>query len=220
MVRPPPCLDDRQHGTVAMTVLLAPPLRSPCLPHYECAHACDGAHPHPLPPPSHPLQSGIDVSDALLAVYEQVKLKKAHKYFTFALEKKGKVGNTDVYDWAILAKADPVSDDKNQEAFAALVKSLPESEPLFVVFDFTDSKADGRQIKKLVLIKWCPDNVHFRLKPVIGATYQVRRCGGGAHSVHRHYPTPPTASHRRSRRSCRAWGRISRRWTRLTSTTR
>ena len=25
----------------------------------------------------------------------------------------------------------------------------------------------------MILIKWCPDNVSFRLKPVIGATYQT-----------------------------------------------
>ena len=25
----------------------------------------------------------------------------------------------------------------------------------------------------VILIKWCPDNVSFRLKPVIGATYQT-----------------------------------------------
>jgi hypothetical protein len=32
---------------------------------------------------------------------------------------------------------------------------LPEDAARFVVFDFTEVKADGRQIKKLVLIKWC-----------------------------------------------------------------
>ncbi len=25
----------------------------------------------------------------------------------------------------------------------------------------------------MILIKWCPDNVSFRLKPVIGSTYQT-----------------------------------------------
>ena len=27
--------------------------------------------------------------------------------------------------------------------------------------------------RAVILIKWCPDNVSFRLKPVIGATYQT-----------------------------------------------
>ncbi len=100
-------------------------------------------------------------------------------------------------------KSGPMPDDQNQSAFLALVKSLPEDDARFVVFDFTESKADGRQIKKLVLIKWydfgicvcdntfssltptptltslslslyrCPDGVNFRVKPVIGATYQT-----------------------------------------------
>ena len=98
--------------------------------------------------------------------------------------------------------ADPVADvAKNADAFRALVSELPADDHRFVVFDFTDTKADGRQIAKLVLIKWCvracrvkvsgsphhhhhyrttpsqiicrcPDSVHFRIKPVIGATYQ------------------------------------------------
>ncbi len=110
------------------------------------------SRPPRLPPPP---QSGIDVSDELLALYDQVKLKKAHKYITFALAKTGEAAGKAVYGWQILERAAPQSDDQNQAAFAALVKSLPEAEARFVVFDFTEQKADGRQVKKLLLIKWC-----------------------------------------------------------------
>ncbi len=58
------------------------------------------------------------------------------------------------YDWQIDFKSEPVADEKNKDAFAELVKSLPSDEARFVVFDFTETKDDGRQIKKLVLIKW------------------------------------------------------------------
>jgi cofilin len=54
-----------------------------------------------------------------------------------------------------------------------MVKSLPADDARFIVFDFTETKDDGRQIKKLLLIKWCPDAVNFKIKPVIGATYQT-----------------------------------------------
>lgn len=77
------------------------------------------------------------------------------------------------FDWSIDFKADPIEDDKNKEAFATMCDSLPAAEARFVVFDFADLRPDGRQIKKLVLIKWCPDAVTFRIKPVIGATYQT-----------------------------------------------
>lgn len=109
----------------------------------------------------------------------------------------GKVGGKSVYDWSIDAKADPVDASANKSSWEALVASLPSDEPRFVVFDFTDTKADGRVIAKLVLIKWCahhlhphhtppyhhcrtactprrcPDSVNFRIKPVIGASYQT-----------------------------------------------
>jgi len=117
--------------------------------------------------------SGIDVSEELLSLFEGVKLRHTNKYFTFSLKETGKVAGKSVYDWEINHKAEAASDDKNKEQFDALVASLPAAEPRFIVFDFTDTKADGRLIKKLILIKWCPDSVHFRIKPVIGATYQT-----------------------------------------------
>ena len=121
------------------------------------------AHPAPLaqylprccPRSPSPAQSGIDVSDELLALYDQVKLKKAHKFIVFALAKTGTAAGKDVYGWNILERSGPQPDENNQAAFVGLVKSLPEAEARFVVFDFTESKADGRQVKKLVLIKWC-----------------------------------------------------------------
>jgi hypothetical protein len=85
------------------------------------------------------------------------------------------VGTKITFDWSIDTKADPVSDAENKAAFEAMLKELPSDDARFVVFDFADTKADGRQIKKLVLIKWCPDSVSFRVKPVVGATYQVSR---------------------------------------------
>jgi len=109
----------------------------------------------PSPPPPSSRQSGIDVSDELLALYDQLKLKKAHKYITFALAKTGEAAGKAVYGWEILERAAPQPDEQNQAAFVALVKSLPEAEARFVVFDFTEQKADGRQVKKLLLIKWC-----------------------------------------------------------------
>jgi hypothetical protein len=100
-------------------------------------------------------QSGIDVSDELLALYEEVKLRHKHKYFIFSLKQTGAEGNKTVWGWQIDHKSDAVPDDKNLEAFAEVVKQLPADEARFVVFDFTETKADGRMIKKLLLIKWC-----------------------------------------------------------------
>ena len=83
-----------------------------------------------------------------------MKLKHKHKYIVFSLKQSGQVGTKTTWDWSIDAKADPVPDSENQAAFMNLVKSLPSDEAKFVIFDFCDVKPDGRQIKKLVLIKW------------------------------------------------------------------
>jgi hypothetical protein len=93
-------------------------------------------------------QSGIDISDELLALYDQLKIKKAYKHISFTLAKTGTAAGKDVYGWTILEKSDPQPDDANEANFKAMVKSLPEGEPRFVVYDFTETKADGRLIKK------------------------------------------------------------------------
>lgn len=54
------------------------------------------------------LQSGIAVSDELLALYEQVKLRKAHKYIIFSLKKTDAAGRT--YEWSIDYTAAPNED--------------------------------------------------------------------------------------------------------------
>ena len=47
------------------------------------------------------LQSGIDIPEEIMAVYESVKLKHAHKYISFALEKTGEVGGKATYGFVI-----------------------------------------------------------------------------------------------------------------------
>lgn len=41
--------------------------------------------------PSRCVQSGIDVSEELLALFEEVKLRHKHKYIIFSLKQTGKV---------------------------------------------------------------------------------------------------------------------------------
>ena len=108
-----------------------------------------------------------------MQLYEETKLRHKHKYFLVSLQKTGQVGAKVTFDWRVDGKADPVPDSENKAAFAEMIKGLPTDDARFIVFDFTETKDDGRQIKKLLLVKWCPDSVNFRLKPVIGATYQT-----------------------------------------------
>lgn len=81
------------------------------------------------------------------------------------------------YGWSVDFKADPVpdADNDNKVAFEAMLPKLSADAASFVVFDFADTKTDGRKVKKLVLIKWCPDSVNVRIKLVVDSTYPVRQ---------------------------------------------
>jgi hypothetical protein len=68
-----------------------------------------------------------------------------------------------VFGWSIKERADPSPDDQNAEIFKQMVKALPENEPRFVVFDFTETKPDGRQIKKRAFCCALPLRIRARL---------------------------------------------------------
>ena len=163
-------------------------------PHPRAAHPPRSTHRRAASSPRAPPQSGIDISDELLALYEEVKLRHKHKYFIFSLKQTGLEGNKTVWGWEINAKADPVTDDKNVEAFAEVVKQLPADEARFVVFDFVDTKADGRQIKKLVLIKWCVRRARARLagRPTASSRGRVREAHTPSSPPN---PAPPSLPH-------------------------
>ena len=145
--------------------------------------------PYRLPPCCLPraLQANIDLSDEIFATYEDVKLRHKHKYFIFSLEQTGVEAGKSVWAWKINSKSEPMADDKNAEAFASVVKQLPADEHRFVVFDFTESKADGRQIKKLLLIKWCVREGRDRPE---GAR-QATQGGRASHHPNKRAPSPP-----------------------------
>lgn len=88
-----------------------------------------------------------------MEAYEAVKLKSANKFLLFTLEKVGESGSKSTWDWKIVEASE--KDGDNKERWEEMTGKLPEDEARFVVFDFQDTKADGRLVKKLVLIKWC-----------------------------------------------------------------
>lgn len=100
------------------------------------------------------MQSGIAVSDALLSTFEDVKLRQKHKYMVFTLEKVGTQGSKSTWDWKVLETPAAGEEGDNQAKWEEMCTKLPEDQARFVIFDFNDTKDDGRLVKKLVLIKW------------------------------------------------------------------
>jgi hypothetical protein len=49
-------------------------------------------------------QSGISVPDEILTLFESVKIKKAHKYIVFTLEKTGEVAGKSTFGYVIMMR--------------------------------------------------------------------------------------------------------------------
>ena len=93
--------------------------------------------------------SGIEVDAAVTTLFNDIKLKQAHKWATFKIENKKKI----VIDQVTDPKATlTIEDDKAcfEELTAVLTK-----EPRYVLYDFGFTlKKDGRIIQKLAFIFW------------------------------------------------------------------
>lgn len=82
-------------------------------------------------------------------------MRSEHKFIIFSLVKTGQAGSKVTYDWNIDHKAEANKDaSSNKELYNTMLGMLPSDEARFVVFDFIHVRDDGREIQKLVLIKW------------------------------------------------------------------
>ncbi|KAG8979734.1 cofilin, partial [Tulasnella sp. 427] len=94
--------------------------------------------------------SGVAVNPACLSTYNELKLKKQHRYIIYQLNQ----GMTEI----VVGKT---STDKDYEAFLA---DLPPDEPRFAVYDFEFQKEGGGQRNKLVFYSWNPDGAKIKAK--------------------------------------------------------
>mmetsp|Transcript_9366 Transcript_9366/g.14043 ORF Transcript_9366/g.14043 Transcript_9366/m.14043 type:complete len:145 (+) Transcript_9366:110-544(+) len=107
--------------------------------------------------------SGIKVSKKAMAIFEEMKKKRTHKFLILAV-KKEKVEITD-------AKS---GDMKLKPTFAdfskAMVGDSKSPKPKWGVLDYEAKKPDGSVLSKLVLVNFCPDNCKIREKMLQGST--------------------------------------------------
>jgi cofilin len=86
------------------------------------------------------LQSGVEVNQQCIEVYQELKLKKNKKFIIFCLSKDFK--NIEVQE---------TSDDPDYEVF---LTKLPVDECRWAVYDLEYETAEGKR-QKLVFISWC-----------------------------------------------------------------
>jgi hypothetical protein len=101
-----------------------------------------------------------------------MRLRRKHKYVVFALKQTGVASGKAVWDWEVKEKVPPSAADDNMSAWKALSASLPKDEGRFALFDWTAKASDGRNVQKLILVKFCPDTANVGVKMMMGATHE------------------------------------------------
>ncbi|XP_065197801.1 uncharacterized protein LOC135829324 [Sycon ciliatum] len=100
--------------------------------------------------------SGIDVDAEITEVYNDVKLKAKHKFLIFKIsDDKTSIIIDDEVPRAGSANTTTVEDCNVH--FEAMKQRLGK-EPRYILYDFGISNTEGRIVKKLAFIFWCPDN--------------------------------------------------------------
>ncbi|KIO25853.1 hypothetical protein M407DRAFT_243931 [Tulasnella calospora MUT 4182] len=100
--------------------------------------------------------SGVGVNQECLSTYQELKLKKAHKYIIFKLN-----------DTLTEIVVDKTSKEADYEAFLG---DLPEDAPRWAVYDFEFEKAGAGKRNKLTFYSWNPDNAKIKQKMVYASS--------------------------------------------------
>ena len=93
--------------------------------------------------------SGIEIDDEVTTVFNEVKLRHAHKYALFKIEAKKMIKVDYVAD---PATTDNKKDDKTH--FMDMKSRLPRKIPRYILYDFGFTNKEGRNIQKIAFIFW------------------------------------------------------------------
>jgi len=106
--------------------------------------------------------SGVNVSDEVVNVYNEIKLGHKYKYVIFGLSK----SMTEV---VVQETADP---SKSYDDFVA---ALPANECKYAVYDFDYETKDGGKRNKLCFVVWAPDSAKIKDKMLVASSKDAVR---------------------------------------------
>lgn len=61
----------------------------------------------------------------------------------------------------------------NVTSWNSMMKELPQDDARFILFDYTAKANDGRNVQKIILIKYCPDSANVNTKMLMGSTHET-----------------------------------------------
>ncbi|XP_031566064.1 cofilin-like [Actinia tenebrosa] len=98
--------------------------------------------------------SGIKVDAEATELFNNIKMKKAHKFAFFKISDDGKKIVIDKTGEAV--KTENLEDDAAQ--WEEMKKCLVADEPRYVIYDFRFKKKDGGICEKMGFFLWCNDD--------------------------------------------------------------
>jgi len=102
------------------------------------------------------MSSGIGVDPECLAVFQQLKLGKKHKYIIFNIN----ANKTEI----VVEKTSAATD------YEEFLTDLPEDACRWAVYDLGFEKEDGGQRNKIVFYSWSPDSAKIKDKMVAASS--------------------------------------------------
>ncbi|KAF9331687.1 cofilin [Podila minutissima] len=107
------------------------------------------------------MSSGVGVNPECLNSFQELKLKKVHKYIIYKLSEDNK----------------SIEVEKTSEASATyddFVQQLPEDDCRYAVYDFDYTLPDGPR-NKIVFFTWSPDNSKIKAKMIYASSKDALR---------------------------------------------
>jgi len=107
------------------------------------------------------MSSGVAVNSDCLNVFQELKLRKKHKYIIFGLSP----DKTEI----VSVKTGTSTD------YDEFLTDLPENECRWAIYDFAFQKEDGGQRNKIIFYHWSPDGAKIKDKMVFASSRDALR---------------------------------------------
>jgi len=106
------------------------------------------------------MSSGVSANPDCLSVFEELKLKKKHKYIIFKLND---------------TKTEIVPLKTSSGDYDEFLEDLPETECRWAVYDLEFTNEEGGLRKKIVFVNWSPDDAKIKDKMVTASSRDALR---------------------------------------------
>ncbi|XP_066025694.1 cofilin/actin-depolymerizing factor homolog [Pocillopora verrucosa] len=121
------------------------------------------------------MSSGVEVDQAVMDAFNDIKLKKRHAYVVMMIKDKKKIVVETLGDKLPLN----CSESRNEDIFNSMKKSFG-NEPRYILFDFCFTRPNHTTAQKLALISWCNDDVAIGKKMIYASSKDaLKKCFTG-----------------------------------------